>query len=212
MGIKIQNLTCAFGSKTIFSSDTLLTENTGLVLLKGANGSGKTSLLRILSTLLSPASGAAWVNEESIHHSTHSIRNTIAYVPASDSGFFPRLSGMENLMLFGRMRGLSHHQVLERVLDAQKILALEDALNIPFLLSSNGMRQSLLLCRALLHQPKIILLDEPTRSLDAVASSRLRAAVFEISKTKLVIMSSHQEESGMSKTWIIEDQRLREDS
>lgn len=144
------------------------------VALLGANGAGKSTLLRILATLLLPCSGAASVAGHDVAREPHSVRRRIGYHAGSDFGFYPRLTGRENLAFFGRLNHLSKAEAAARVSQLSEQFGLEDALSRQIRTLSAGTIQRLSLARALLHQPRVLLLDEPTRSLDAIAAADFR--------------------------------------
>jgi ABC-type multidrug transport system ATPase subunit len=144
------------------------------VALLGTNGAGKTTLLRILATLLLPTRGTACVaGFDSVRHSA-SVRRHLGYHAGSDTGFYPRLTGRENLRFFGRLNHLSDSYLQSRIPALAERFELGTALDQQVRALSSGTVQRLSLLRALLHQPKVLLLDEPTRSLDAIAAADFR--------------------------------------
>lgn len=144
------------------------------VALLGANGAGKSTLLRILATLLLPASGRAAIAGHDVAREPGSVRRCIGYHSGSDSGFYPRLTGRENLAFFGRLNHLSQTAAAARVSQLSDQFGLGDVLDRQVRTLSAGTVQRLSLARALFHQPRVLLLDEPTRSLDAIAAAEFR--------------------------------------
>jgi ABC-type multidrug transport system ATPase subunit len=144
------------------------------VALLGTNGAGKTTLLRILATLLLPTRGTAVVAGFDSVRESAAVRRLLGYHAGSDLGFFSRLTGNENLRFFGRLNHLSNSFLKSRIPALAERFQLGDALYRQARALSSGTIQRLSLIRALLHQPKVLLLDEPTRSLDALAAADFR--------------------------------------
>jgi ABC-type multidrug transport system ATPase subunit len=142
--------------------------------LLGANGAGKSTLLRILATLLLPTHGHAQIAGHDAVLDPRAVRRQIGYHAGSDLGFYARLTGRENLRFFGRLNHLSDSASALRIALLAQQFHLEEALDRQLRTLSSGTVQRLSLVRALLHQPRVLLLDEPTRSLDAIAASEFR--------------------------------------
>lgn len=193
--IRIRDLKRDFRGKRIFGSDALEAPAYGLVALRGSNGSGKTTLLRMLSTLTLPSGGNAWIDGCSVVDEPTRARAKLGFVAAGEGGMFKRLTGRENLMLFAGLHGLSA-QAATRAIDRWRTeweLPFANALECPFGQASSGMRQSLLLCRALLHDPQVLLLDEPARALDPASRAALWQTLGRLSSHKTILFSSHDE-------------------
>jgi ABC-type multidrug transport system ATPase subunit len=144
------------------------------VALLGTNGAGKTTVLRILATLLLPTRGKAVVAGFDSVREPAAVRRHLGYHAGSDLSFFSRLTGGENLRFFGRLNHLSDASLKSRIPALAERLQLGDALYRQVRALSSGTIQRLSLVRALLHDPKVLLLDEPTRSLDALAAADFR--------------------------------------
>ena len=140
-----------------------------MVVVLGPNGAGKTTLFKILATLLKPDAGAAWVAGLPLSHSRE-VRARVGVITDPDRSFFWRLDGRENLRFFAAAYGL-HGPAFARRLD-ELIVALDMGAFIHRRVGklSSGQRGRLALARALFHQPTVLLLDEPTRSLDPTAA------------------------------------------
>jgi len=142
--------------------------------LLGANGAGKSTLLRILATLLLPTRGRASVAGRDTVHQSREVRRSLGYHAGTDHGFYARLTARENLLFFGQLNRLSHADALVRIAQFAEQFRLGDALDRQVRTLSSGTVQRLSLARALLHRPGVLLLDEPTRSLDALAAAEFR--------------------------------------
>lgn len=141
--------------------------------LLGPNGAGKTTLVKILSTLIQPTSGNARVNGYDLQQDT-AIKATIGLVTSDERSFYWRLSGRQNLEFFARLQGIPANQVKERVATVLEKVELEAEADQRFLVYSTGMRQRLSIARALLKEPRLLFLDEPTKGLDPLVTRHLR--------------------------------------
>jgi ABC-type multidrug transport system ATPase subunit len=148
-------------------------EGEALALL-GANGAGKSTLLRILATLLVPTRGHARVAGHDTVHQSLDVRRLLGYHAGTDHGFYARLTGRQNLFFFGRLNQLSNAAASQRIRQLAEQFQLGEALDRQVRTLSSGTVQRLSLARALLHQPSVLLLDEPTRSLDVIAAAEFR--------------------------------------
>jgi len=144
------------------------------VALLGANGAGKSTLLRILATLLLPTRGSARVAGHDAVRDSRAARREIGYHSGGDLGLFPRLTGRENLLFFGQLNLLARGDCLSRIDRLSSQLRIEGSLDRQVRTLSSGTVQRLSLARALLHRPRVLLFDEPTRSLDALAAVEFR--------------------------------------
>lgn len=144
------------------------------VALLGTNGAGKTTLLRILATLLIPTSGSALLAGCDTVRDPAAVRRHLGYHAGTDLGFYSRLTGRENLRFFGRLNYLTDSILRTRIPELAERFELGSSLDRQVRTLSSGTLQRLSLLRALLHHPKVLLLDEPTRSLDAIAASEFR--------------------------------------
>jgi ABC-type multidrug transport system ATPase subunit len=148
-------------------------EGEALALL-GANGAGKSTLLRILATLLLPTRGSARVACHDTVRDSREVRRRLGYHAGTDHGFYARLTGRENLLFFGRLNQLSSSVASHRIAQLAGQFRLGEALDRQVRTLSSGTVQRLSLMRSLLHRPAVLLLDEPTRSLDAIGAAEFR--------------------------------------
>lgn len=160
--------------------------------LLGPNGGGKTTLLEILATYLLPTSGRALVNGHDVVREPLAVRRVVGYCPAGARGFYPRLSGRWNLEFFALLSGLPNPHAQEQVAHLWKLVGLDGFRDVLVARYSDGMRQRLALARALLTDPPVLLLDEPTRGLDPETSACWRRflreqVVGELGKTILLV-------------------------
>lgn len=139
--------------------------------LIGANGAGKTTLLEIVATTQLPTAGSGLVSGLDLLADPSDIRRLIGYAPAAPESFYSRLSGGANLEFFAALHDLTPATARERTRRVLDLIHAPELERVMFQRCSAGMKQKLTLARALLHDPAILLLDEPTRSLDAAAQS-----------------------------------------
>ncbi len=165
--------------KTAVNDVTLEVKPGELFGLLGPNGAGKTTLVKMLCTLVLPSSGSATVAGFSLQESSR-IRQAVGLVVSDERSFYWRLSGRQNMRFFASMYGLSGSEGVERVQTLLGEVDMAAEADQPFQTYSTGMRQRLAIARSLLHQPSILFLDEPSRSLDPVATARLHGLIREL--------------------------------
>ena len=144
------------------------------VALMGPNGAGKSTLLRILATLIIPTRGRATIGGFDVERNGAQARQQFGYHTGGDEGFYTRLTARENLLFFASMNNITGVLAHERISRISKWLGLGQDLDRQVRTLSTGMTHRLGLGRAMLHEPGILLLDEPTRSLDPLAASEFR--------------------------------------
>src|SRR6202049_600911 len=145
-----------------------------IVAVVGENGAGKSTLLRVLATLLLPTRGRAAVGGFDVAREPARVRRALGYHTGGDEGFYGRLSAEENLRFFAAMNGLLSPEAARAIARAADLLGLGPGLDHQVRTLSTGMGDRLGLARALLHEPAVLLLDEPTRSLDPLAAAEFR--------------------------------------
>ena len=144
------------------------------VALIGANGAGKSTLLRILATLIVPTHGNATLGGFDVEREAAEARRQLGYHTGGDEGFYSRLSARENLAFFAAMNNLSVAEARKRIVSTAECMGIQDDLDRQVRTFSTGMMHRLGLARSLLHGPAVLLLDEPTRSLDPLAAADFR--------------------------------------
>ena len=145
-----------------------------VLALVGANGAGKSTLLRILTTLLIPTRGRAEVCGFDVSREPAKVRLQIGYHTGGDACFYSRLSARENLVLFAGLNNLSGAEATRRIVELTEPFGLGDLLDRQARTLSTGNIHRLGLARAMLHRPSVLILDEPTRSLDPLAAAEFR--------------------------------------
>jgi ABC-2 type transport system ATP-binding protein len=145
--------------------------------LIGRNGAGKTTLTKIVATLVQPTSGSVTVNGYDSVRDDVRVRMQVGLASAEERSFYWRLTAEQNLLFFARLYGMSTRAAERRITDLFAQLELEDTARKRFGEISTGNKQRLAVARALLASPPVLLLDEPTRSLDPLAASRTREMI-----------------------------------
>ncbi len=162
--------------------------------LLGPNGAGKTTFLKILACLVLPTEGRACVAGMDVSREYRAVKRSIGFVTSDERSFYWRLTGRENLHFFAALCGLDPSVQRRRAAELLETMDLEAVADQQFLGYSSGMKQRLAIARAQLHDPPILCLDEPTRSLDPIAAKHLRRFVIERlnrERGKTVLLATH---------------------
>jgi ABC-2 type transport system ATP-binding protein len=163
--------------------------------LLGPNGAGKSTLIKILCTLILPTVGEAYVNGYNVVKEGQQARSSIGFITTDERSFYWRLSGRENLQFFATLHNMPQSQVKARVEELLDVVHLKNRADEPFLNYSAGMKQRMAIARGLLNDPKVLFMDEPTRSLDPGAAKSLRDFIKDhivTERGKTVLISTHQ--------------------
>lgn len=145
--------------------------------LIGRNGAGKTTLTKIVATLVQPTTGSVSVRDHDSVSDDEHVRRDIGLATAEERSFYWRLTSEQNLLFFARLHGLSDRVAKHRIKDLFERLQLEEVARRRFGELSTGNKQRLAVARAMLSSPPVLLLDEPTRSLDPLAAARMRELI-----------------------------------
>ena len=168
------------------------TVKSGEVLgLLGPNGSGKSTTVSMITSLLEPTTGQLLLDGEPVNRAPIQYKAKIGYVP-EEAHLYTYLTGPEYLELVGQLRGIAREPLQEKISRFIRIFGLEDDQYAQMSAYSKGMRQKILISAALLHDPDIVVLDEPNSGLDVTSSLILRSLVQELAAAgKMIIYSSH---------------------
>jgi ABC-2 type transport system ATP-binding protein len=186
--IDVVNLTKKFGNLTAVDNLTLHVDEGEVFGFLGPNGAGKTTTVRMLCCLISKTSGEAQIGgyEVGNNYDQQKIRSIIGLLP-ENVGLYEGLSAYKNLDFYGRLYKCSEQQRKERIEYFLRMLDLWDKRNLAVGSFSKGMKQKLAIARALIHDPKVLFLDEPTANLDPEASKMVRDFILELKKEKRTI-------------------------
>lgn len=183
--IRTEGLTRLFGPRTAVDGLTLEVHEGEVLGLLGPNGAGKTTTVRMLACLLAPSSGRAWVAGRDIRREAREIRKIVGILTEAP-GLYKRLSVERNLLFFAELYGQG--QVRKAVRRNLERLGLWERRNEPVATLSKGLRQRLALARALVHEPKVLLLDEPTAGLDPESARSVREFIGELASDKRTVL------------------------
>ncbi|MFP3155511.1 ABC transporter ATP-binding protein [Lachnospiraceae bacterium ZAX-1] len=191
MNISVEHLSMQFKNGTKALHDVNLNIGHGVYGLLGENGAGKTTFMRILTTLLKPTDGHVKMNGISLKEENYrTIRKKIGYLP-QELGLYPHLSVRETLEYIGGLNGIKQKHCKERVtyyLEKTSLIQHQKKKNKQL---SGGMRRRVGLIQALLHEPEILIVDEPTTGLDPEERIRIRNLLVDFSKERTVLLSTH---------------------
>lgn len=162
----------------------------GILGLLGPNGSGKSTLMRILATITKPTEGKVTWNETDIVRSPNELRAVLGYLP-QDFGVYPNLNAVEFLEYMAAVKGVNGRSAQKRINELLQVVNLFDVRKKPLGGYSGGMRQRIGIAQALLNDPQLLIVDEPTAGLDPEERARFRGLLSELSSTRIVILSTH---------------------
>jgi len=186
--IETENLTRKFGDLTAVDDLTLRVDDGEVFGFLGPNGAGKTTTIRMLACLISKTSGTARIGDYDIGKSTdqQKIRSIIGLVP-DNVGLYEELTAYKNLDFYGRYYKVDETKRRERIEYFLKLMGLWDKKDVAAGTFSKGMKQKLAIARALIHDPQILFMDEPTANLDPEASKTVRDFILELKREKKTI-------------------------
>jgi ABC-2 type transport system ATP-binding protein len=162
--------------------------------LLGPNGAGKTTTIKILSTLLLPDGGFVSINGYDVVKEAEKVRKIVGLAIDVSKGFYSSLSGFENLVFYGLLKGLSLSDSRRRAREVLELVGLEElrASDTPYFAYSLGMRARLAIAKALLNDPEVLLLDEPTLGLDVESSRHVREMLVKLAgEGKTILVTGH---------------------
>lgn len=162
----------------------------GIVGLLGPNGAGKSTLMKILATVSQPTSGTVTWNGTDIRKNPDELRRTLGYLP-QDFGMYPNLNPVESLEYVAALKGLVGRQVRTRIMNILELLNLHQTLKRPVGSLSGGMRQRIGIAQALINDPQLLIIDEPTVGLDPEERVRFRNLLTDLSGERIIIFSTH---------------------
>ena len=185
--LEVRNVVKIFDRKVTAVDDVSLNLKSGVLGLIGHNGAGKTTLMQMIATLSRPSSGQILFQGQDIVKNPNAIRARLGFLP-QDFGVYPNLSALEFMQYFAALKGVNDPARIRRLLD---LVNLQDHAHRQAASFSGGMRRRLGIAQALLNDPDILVVDEPTAGLDPEERLRFRNLLAELGRNKLVIISTH---------------------
>lgn len=190
--IDVDHVSKRFGNILAVENVSFRVEAGEVYGLLGENGAGKTTTMRMMATLLQPSEGDIRIRGFSVRRDPVEVRRRIGILFGGDVGLYNRLSARENIAYFGSLYGLDGARLRERIDILSKMLDMESFIDRRVGTFSRGMKQKVAIARTLVHDPDVILLDEPTTGLDVTAANIFRRMVGRLQEEgKTILFSSH---------------------
>lgn len=189
VALQVNALAMRFGRRWIFKELSFTCRQGDVCLVTGANGCGKTTLLKILSGLLRPSGGAVDYRCAGKPVAGQALRAFVGLL-TPDLTLYDELSVLENVRFFSRLRGLSLHR--DDWIDRIRGVGLGRAVGLRYRFLSTGMKQRLKLLLATLHRPSLLLLDEPTANLDPDGTQQVHDFIMQYKRDHIVLLTSHR--------------------
>lgn len=190
MKLSLEGVSKLYSGKVWGLKDFSLEVGPGILGLLGPNGAGKSTLMRILATITKPTGGTITWKGTNIVSSPNSVRAVLGYLP-QDFGVYPNLNAVEFLEYLAAAKGLDRKTSRQRIEELLAVVNLVEARKRPLAGFSGGMRQRVGIAQALLNDPDLLIVDEPTAGLDPEERVRFRNLLSELSGDRIVILSTH---------------------
>jgi len=189
VAVEFINVTKRFGKLTAVENINLKVNDGEVVALVGPNGAGKTTLLRMAAGVLLPDAGKVLIHGIEAHRAE--AKWHVGFMTPMDRGVYWRISALDNLVFFGTLYGLSIREAKRRGMELLKVFGLADRAKDWVATYSTGMMRRLELARAMMHDPDILLLDEPTSGIDVDGKNMILEHIRRLKGSKTIIMASH---------------------
>lgn len=189
MELTLKQITKKFGGKRAVDHMNVVL-SPGVYGLLGANGAGKTTLMRMVCSVLMPSEGKILIDGRDIRECGDAYRSLLGYLP-QDFGYYPNFTAKEFMYYIAALKGLSERKARAMTKQLLEAVSLSEVANKKIRTFSGGMKQRLGIAQAVINNPKILVLDEPTAGLDPKERVRFRNLIADFSKDKIVILSTH---------------------
>lgn len=190
MDVVVENLTKSFGFQKAIDDVSFSVKRGEILGFLGPNGAGKTTTMKIISCFLFPDQGNIYIDKYSIRKNAPKIKQVIGYLPEHNP-LYDEMNVIDFLVFIANLHNIPHYKITPRVLDMIRMCGLENEKHKLIRELSKGYKQRVGLAQALIHDPKVLLLDEPTTGLDPNQIVEIRDVIKTIGREKTVILSSH---------------------
>lgn len=190
MDVVVENLTKSFGLQKAIDSVSFNVKKGEILGFLGPNGAGKTTTMKIMSCFLFPDYGNIYFGKYSIHKNSRKIKEYIGYLPEHNP-LYEEMNIIDFLVFIARLHNIPRYKIISRVMDMIRMCGLDNEKHKSIRELSKGYRQRVGLAQALIHDPEVLILDEPTTGLDPNQIIEIRELIKNIGREKTVIMSSH---------------------
>ncbi|WP_088053224.1 ABC transporter ATP-binding protein [Virgibacillus dakarensis] len=189
MLLELNNITKNYDD-TVVLNDVSFSLEPGVYGLLGSNGSGKTTLFRIICGVIKQNAGTVNYNHDDARTNPDAFRSVLGFLP-QDFSYYPDFTGMKFMLYIAALKGINKNFAKKRCLELLKLVGLEDVKNKKIKKYSGGMKQRLGIAQAMINDPEVLILDEPTVGLDPKERVRFRNLISSFSENKIVILSTH---------------------
>ncbi|MEG0260051.1 MAG: ABC transporter ATP-binding protein [Lysinibacillus sp.] len=189
MLLELNNITKNY-DETVVLNNVSFSLGPGVYGLLGSNGSGKSTLFRIISGLIKQNAGTVTYNHDDVRINSDTFRSVLGFLP-QDFSYYPDFTGMKFMLYIAALKGINKNFAKKRCLELLKLVGLEDVKNKKIKKYSGGMKQRLGIAQAMINDPEVLILDEPTVGLDPKERVRFRNLISSFSENKIVILSTH---------------------
>lgn len=190
MEVVVENLSKSFGAQKAVDSVSFSVKKGEILGLLGPNGAGKTTIMKIVTCFLFPDQGNVSIGKYSIHKHAYKLRQVIGYLPEHNP-LYDEMNVIDFLIFIANIHNVPRYKITSRVLDMLRMCGLEHEKHKNIQELSKGYKQRVGLAQALIHDPEVVILDEPTTGLDPNQIADIREVIKNTGKEKTIILSSH---------------------
>jgi gliding motility-associated transport system ATP-binding protein len=190
MDIRIENLTKKFGGQRAVDNISFEVKTGEILGFLGPNGAGKTTTMRIITNYLAAAEGEVYIGGKSIKEDAQELKKHIGYLPENNP-LYPDMPVIDYLEFVGSLQGIPKEKITERIIEMVRVCGLNSEKHKKIGELSKGYRQRVGLAQAMIHDPAVLILDEPTAGLDPNQIAEIRRLIRELGKEKTVILCTH---------------------
>jgi len=192
MDVVVENLSKSFGSQKAVDSVSFSVKKGEILGFLGPNGAGKTTIMKIITCFLFPDQGNVCIGKYSIHKHAYKLRQVIGYLPEHNP-LYDEMNVIDFLTFIAKIHNVPRYKITSRVLDMLKMCGLEHEKHKNIQELSKGYKQRVGLAQALIHDPEVVILDEPTNGLDPIGIAEVRDFIKDLSASrgKTILISSH---------------------